>query len=611
MTDIVLRIYSGSGAAWAETLDYEIHGVMDYKIVDDSGYAVDHAWFEVEDINHVLADGIDPDIDAAVQVWRAYSIDDGKLLGSGTVTKVEEFGSSIKIHGIGMNGLLKRRVVEDYSVTGNGTIEYTDILQSVTFGLIQGTLGLLPAAEYKAFDLTTHVVASDVAIPTGYELKYDNLTLYEVVVDICEKAVGAASRHYDCYLFEMDDADETVKPTLDTVDTAYKMCVYLKEKRSTASDKTIDAGDVDVGNLRWTNEKGGESYYNKVIIRGAFQEVNLCPITKDWWTEQSTDGAVTDFWSQVKGIETLTSDDVGEIVGSYMVSCDVGTVDSADSHGCVLNLTDADAFDSVYTADGMSSTNGFVIDRNKNQYLRFYIKCDASLVTEISGVELSAVTLYMTTDSGNFNELMIFQNSTPILTNASGPIHGLPVAESWYLVDVRVSDIVDADASYVEGVGFYLDYSGTDAAGDTFWIDGLYFYERDYQVQGSATKGGVTTNFKELIIELPELVNDDLCEKIAVEALKEQDVLQNGGLIPLIGPFKDVDLRAGNTVEVSIASMNLDVWAGAGGATSFEIERIVYSPNRQSLQVGQNVTAQQMAVRMKARALRAFNRLRR
>jgi len=611
MTDCILRIYSGSGAAWAETLDYEITGVLDYVVTDDSGYAVDTGWFKIEDIDHVYEAGIDPDMDTDVQVWRAYNQGDGKLLGSGSVVKIVGHGSFIELSGAGMNSLFKRRVVRDYSLTGDGSLKYTDVLLHATYGLLQGSSsGLLTAAEYKAFDISTHIVASSNLIPTGYELKYDNLSLYDVVVDVCNKCLGANDRNYDCYLFEMDADAPADKPTLFTADTKYKMCLYLKEKKSTASAKTLDGGDVDVGSVKWTNQKGGESYYNKVIVRGAFTETNICPNNKDWWTEFSGDPEADGIWGDVNGDVASSGTST---VGSYSVEF---TVDGSTDLGVAnLDLTDATSTNTTYTVDGMSSTNGYKIDLSKEQYLRFWIRCNAALVAELSGAkEYLAVMIWtenMSSTAEATGQHLFGSTNLEVGNGEQSPMFGVPLADQWYQVDLRLKDYISETDDYIETIGFWVGFEDSDSDGDeVVLVDGLHFYERDYQVEGSATKAGVTSNFRELLVELPELQNDDLCEKIAGDALKEQDSMQDGGMIPIIGPFRDVDLRAGNTIEISVDTLGLDVRVGASGSTSFEIEKIVYSVFEQVLHVGRNFSPGEMASAIKARAYRSFNRLR-
>ncbi len=626
MSDIVLRIYSGSGATWGETLDYEITGVLDYTITDESGSNVDKAWFKIEDINHVYGVNISPDYDTNVQVWRAYESGSGKLISSGVVTKVVEHGSFIELRGEGMNSLFKRRTVTDYTIVGDGSYTYEDILTDATLGLLQGsTSGLLPSAEYQSFDLSTHVVADSENLPTGYSLNYDNISLYDVVVDVCKKAVGGGDRHYDCYLFEMDDADESSKPTLSTASDAYKMCLYFKEKGSTSSSKTLDAGDIDTSSINWVNEKGGEGYFNKVIIRGAFQEVNLCPNNMDFWTEfnedeenvYDTDIDINDMWSA--NSSTLTGSTINK-VGTYSIDCNIDS--NASNSGLNLPLSLADCYNSLYTSDDLfGDESGFKFNQNKEQYIRMWLRVDAGLQAELDGGNCDIVYLLLEGDSGPnvgvpiFGETLMdaaggFANSDTFSIAFTNPLYAVPPANEWHLIDLRLKDLFNFGVDYIDEIGLVVSYDGGSHSSNDIYIDGLSFYERNYQVSGSATKSGVTTNLKELLIELPELENDDLCEKIATEALKEQDQLQNGGVIPVIGMFKDVDLRAGNTIEISIDSLGLDVRVGASGATSFELEKIVYKPGKQILHVGRNYSVGEMVQAMKDRAFRAFNRLR-
>lgn len=569
MTDIILKLYDNWNRSPATAAHILFGDVLDYQIIDNSNYNLDTAWFKINNSDGRWSNEFNVDSwsgSETIQVWRAFSRDDS-LIGSGTVTNIQDKGEYILLQGEGMSSLLKRRIVDKVfyqTKDGSGNdIAGNFILLDTVYGLINGSTNGLLGSTYGAITVDTD--AGNLPVTTYPRTwKFDGANLWDACVDVAKASYGSNGKNFDVYLYETYASPAT-----------FTLKCYFKERESTASAKTIVLSDVHVPGVDF--QVFGKINFNKVIVRGEVNPNSIYPLDSDTWTESSTNWSM----SEEAGTNTVSAVTAARHYGDYAVEfyrddrlnrvCyyyDDNTTLADSKYNKIAFWACASSFDNVEerltfdlclgVKDVYTNERAVTYDFGNDPFPKLR---DIFIVAHASGATLSTF------------DFTYYEFPLPKPNSANG----------WDTSDTFQNSLISVgEWNETSQIGFRLD----DDAGEEIQylvIDGLHFIG-NAPFEGSATDGSPTYSREYVHSDMGLKSNTD-CTNMAQNILRRFKEKQYSGSVELRGVKRDYSLNAGNTVEVVIPSEGLNIQTGQTPSV-LGIQQIVYTPNTQALSLG-------------------------
>lgn len=418
--------------------------------------------FRITDKANDLWDVLDAlDNDGVSQEFRLYFGDKNisDFVFGGYINKIRRPKRNLVLEVDHYMGLLTREMSVDD--------KYQDKTGSYMVSDITGTNGLVP----KYFPIsTTGVVPISVAnhvnltaSQTGKEFEY-NANAQSIMTAV--KQIASKTRltggvvPFDFYV------------NYDVTNDEKALWFDVKNAATYASGVTLYEGADFFDSFKL--EEDISRLINHWTVRG--EDKLPCPIDKDYWTEQ---GAPSTFWSTAN---SAVSSSANEKVGAASVRCDCD--DTNTQCGIRLDLDDAQAFNATATpAELFSSTNGFILDDEKEQWFSCYIQVDDSLAAELGSGDAKFLRVALANETPVYivNRAIFVNDDYRAALGTSG-MFGEPTADVWYKIELPLRDLIDTESTYIENVTFDVFYDSGSGAADDFYVDGIHFYEANTPV---------------------------------------------------------------------------------------------------------------------------------
>lgn len=561
MTDIILKIYKDT-AGWPNAdgdLQYTISGgdLRYYTIICNRSGQPNTAHFVIDDSCGQWQGKIGKFDTGTAWVWRAFSLDGTLIPGaSGPIIDVDDYrGNTVTVTGRGCTQILRWRTILDKNYAAD---DAATILTDATNGLLQGSSkGHFPTATYGTWDLSTDVSTPTNNLTKGL-LKVDGMYVLDWLYQAAAASYGGGGLSFDAHLYEADPGS--------THD--FDIRLYFKERESVSSGVNITPGMVHPHDLRLnTTSRLNVSH---ILFYGRFNQINPQPNDRDFWTENNfsqSGTSPTDYypWTAEYTNNTISAD-AARKVGSHSIQCEVDAGYTSQNLGMYLDLTHTNAFDSDYfDSDIFVSGSGYKLDTAKTQYLGFWFRSD---------LDDSACNLYF----GLKTSTMTAFKGILDLSAPSDARYGFEAAD-WTWFRFKLSDLISYDTGdYLEEIHFYDSNFNWDE-GEFFKIDSLYFWEEGI-ARGEYASGSPTFR-KDLVFHDTQIESDEDCEMLATGMYRSYNQNEYQGRVTLTGVHRNFALHAGHTVDV--------VYPTAGiSQTTLPIHSIIYTPYRQTLNVGRH-----------------------
>lgn len=573
MSNIRIKFYEGgtagtggkayNGNTTDATLNHVIQGdLIRYKIVDNSNYLVDTAWFRVDASNDYDGSTRKYNISNG-DIWRAFNLR-GNLISSGYVTSTSENDGRLEIRSEGWTGILKRRVVngEEYENT-----DIDDIVKDLLDSYFE-----VSNSDYNISQANIDATSNALSV------KYDGITVYDAVRDLSERAYGSNSLPFDFYIYESSVG-------------SLAMEFFERGDRPSSGKKTLTSSDFQPNTF--TFNRRDDLNFNSVRVYGDFKKVNLVPTDMDYWTEFDNDVDVQAIWSTTSDVNVGTS--ARDITGSYSINADM---DSGANGGDYirLDLTDADAYDSGKTPSELfTSGSGYHIVNTKNQYLQFYIYVDEDMATDINADDAILYLVALTETSGSYPQVGVMGYGGSDVTNMGHnkyPVTG----GQWYKYDIPLTDLVEVDADYVDSLYFHCDYLGGATAGgsEEYYVDGLHFYEKASEKVTGTYPASPTAPINEIVIHDQSVKSSWMAEDLATSIYNAYYEQWSGGgrLNRYIS-----GLKAGDDIEFLDPQRGINV-------SDLTVQQIIYEPYNTVLKLGRHKSLNEIITQQKTEVRR-------
>jgi len=586
--DIVLKLYSTT-TNWGDTLDHIIYGdILDYEIVDNSNYLIDTAWFKINNTNNKWSDQIDVDVwdgSETTQVWRAFTRAD-QLINSGVVTRVSKESGHIITEGEGMTSILKRRAISLHDIPNSNNsgsnISGTYILtENSDTDIGSEKMGIVPryfGTTYGTLNYSTYVDATNTTNTREWYL--DGLSVWDVCIEIARGSYGTNGKPFDVYLFETYDGSTFTKE------------FYFREKESQTSAKTILQSDLHLPSFYFSQH--APFNFNKVTAYGAINPRYFYPKYTSNGEDEITSGL--DPWVETSENSTMHITQWGPAKNKSAIKLDRGVNVDDKALGYYDNATyrwDTRYNSLKFSVKAMHDKAGDAIQGPLYFYVFLGVKDkfgNASDTTyHLTG---TPAALYFK------QSIMAYHNTTYNFRRAPWSEYEIPLPKAndsngWTNATKNFSNsnLTYNDWSQIYRVGFILSDNETNDYITQLSVDDVIFIG-NVSYSGSSIDG-TPTYLREYVYRDEGLRSNTACISMAANLLRSFKVKQYQAKCVFTGVKRDYSLKAGDTCELVIPSKNIIIKSGET-PTKLPIQRIEYTPNKQTLILGRQYSLQEI-----------------